>query len=61
LKWGAPEEFLVLRLAKEYGQAPEDVEKWDAYMFERAAVLMHAEGLEAERRNKELEKQSRRK
>jgi hypothetical protein len=35
----------VLVLAKEFGQPPEAVEKWDAYWFNRAVEYLAGESL----------------
>lgn len=52
------EGYLILKIAKEYGQAPEDVEKWDAFLFNRAAVLMEGEGLHQAAESKAMERRS---
>ena len=51
---------MVLQLAEKYGRPPEEVENWDVYWFERAAVLLEGESIDSERRKKDLEKQARR-
>ena len=55
----APDGNLILIVAKEYGQSPQDVENWDSYWFERAAVKAHGEGLDSIRRSEALEKKGR--
>jgi len=56
----APDENLILSVAKEYGQSPGDVENWESVWFERAVVKMHGEGIDAERRTNDLKKKTRR-
>jgi hypothetical protein len=36
---------MILLLAKEYGQAPQDVEDWDQYWLERAALKIEGESI----------------
>lgn len=36
---------MILVLAKEYGQSPQDVENWDVYWFERAALKLEGESI----------------
>ncbi len=43
-------------LAKEYGQAPEDVEKWDMYWFERATLKLQGDSIHNERERARLKK-----
>jgi hypothetical protein len=51
---------MVLKLAKEYGQAPQDVEQWDEYWVLRAIELMDGESLyasaDAKRRDREAKR-----
>ncbi len=55
-----PDGYLVLKLAKEYGQAPQDVENWDEYWTQRAIELMDGESMNAaaeeKRRKRETKK-----
>lgn len=55
-----PDGYMVLKLAKEYGQAPQDVEQWDEWWTVRAIELMDGEGLhsaaEDKRRTRETKK-----
>jgi len=44
---------MILALAKEYGQAPQEVENWDAFWLHRAWTLMRAESIDADRRMNE--------
>lgn len=36
---------MILVLAKEYGQSPQDVENWDTYWLERAALKIEGESI----------------
>ena len=45
MKGQAPDGYLILKLAERYGQSPADVENWDEYWFERAAVEMEGESI----------------
>lgn len=54
----APDGYLVLKLAKEYGRPPEEVENWDAFWFNRAADLMDGENLHQSAQMKEMERRS---
>jgi hypothetical protein len=51
---------MVLTLAKEYGRPPEEVEDWDAYWFNRAAVKLRGENIHHEREAARREKENRR-
>jgi hypothetical protein len=36
---------MILVIAEKYGQAPQDVESWDQYWLERAALKVEAESI----------------
>lgn len=36
-------DFIILEVAKEYGQSPHEVEQWPEYWFHRAAMKLRAE------------------
>lgn len=40
-----PDGFNILRLAKEYGQAPQDVENWEEWWLLRAVELLDGEAI----------------
>jgi hypothetical protein len=46
----------VLILAEKYGQAPEEVESWDQYWFERAVLKLRAEKIHDDREETRREK-----
>jgi hypothetical protein len=47
----------VLRLAKEYGRSPEEVENWDPYWFNRANTWLEGEAI-ADQQEQEARKRS---
>jgi hypothetical protein len=50
---------MILAIAEKFGQAPQDVENWEHYWYERAKTQLIGEGIDAERRMKKLEKSRR--
>jgi hypothetical protein len=46
----------VLTVAQKYGQAPQDVEKWDEYWFNRAAELDQGEAIHQATQMKKMRK-----
>jgi hypothetical protein len=46
----------VLQLAEKYGRSPEEVESWDSFWFDRAAVALEAESIDSQRRASEISK-----
>jgi hypothetical protein len=45
---------LILEIAKEYGQSPDDVEsKWSLYWFNRAVLKLKAESINRQKDKKE--------
>lgn len=51
---------LILAIAKEYGQSPDQVEtEWSAYWVNRAALKLEAESIDSQRRANDAKKRSR--